>query len=409
MEAKAVNKSSDYLFPLLIIGMLFFIFGFVTWVNGTLISFFKGAFSLSNTQSTLVTFAFFIAYTVMAIPSSWLLKKTGLKKGMSIGLLIMALGCLIFIPAAKSASYELFLVALFTIGIGLTVLQTASNPYVTILGPIESAAQRISFMGVANKTAGIISQSLFGTLLLTSQNVDVSIYQKLDKVVFPYASLSGILVFLGIGIFFVKGLPDLKSETQDDLKHTDDSHESVFSHANLVLGCLALFCCVGLEVICGDYIINHGEAMGFTNNESKQFGTYFLYIMLFGYISSIFLIPKFVSQHNWLKYTSMFGVVVTLMVVFTTGIASVYSVAALGYSIAIMWPAIWPLALDGVKKHLNLASALLVMMIAGGAILPLAYGKLTDNYNSNIGFSVLLPLYLVILWFATYGYKIKKW
>src|SRR6218665_3256029 len=143
------NKS--YLGPLFLIGILFFVFGFVTWVNGTLISFFKQAFGLSNTSSYLVTFAFFISYTIMAIPSSMVLKKVGFKKGMSLGLGIMAIGTLIFVPAAKSESYPLFLVGLFTIGIGLTLLQTASNPYATILGPRESAAQRISFMGIANK------------------------------------------------------------------------------------------------------------------------------------------------------------------------------------------------------------------------------------------------------------------
>jgi MFS family permease len=170
-----MQENKNYTGPLIIIGLLFFVFGFVTWVNGTLISFFKNAFGLSNANSYLVTFAFFISYTIMAIPSSFVLKKVGFKKGMSIGLAIMAIGTFTFVPAAKAESYPLFLVGLFTIGIGLTLLQTASNPYATILGPRESAAQRISILGIANKTAGIISQKIFGGILLAGSVVGAAI------------------------------------------------------------------------------------------------------------------------------------------------------------------------------------------------------------------------------------------
>jgi glucose/galactose transporter len=403
------NKS--YIGPLIIIGLLFFVFGFVTWVNGTLIAFFKNAFGLDNSSSYLVTFAFFISYTVMAIPSSSVLKIVGFKKGMSLGLFIMAIGTILFVPAAKMESYPLFLGGLFTIGIGLTLLQTASNPYLTILGPRESAAQRISLMGIANKTAGIISQKVFGGLLLASSSVavgTVSTAEQLDKVILPYMILTGVLVVLAIVILFSKGLPEV-SEEQEGISEGASSKSSIFAFPNLVLGLLALFAYVGLEVISGDTIISYGISLGFPESEAKDFGTYTLWFMMLGYVAGIFLIPKYVSQQNWLKYSSIFGLIITALALFTTGFTSVFCIALLGLANAIMWPAIWPLALDGLGKFTKLGSALLIMMIAGGALLPLVYGKLSDLYSTQLGYWLLVPLYLFLWYYATLGHKKKNW
>jgi len=405
------NKS--YLGPLFLIGLLFFVFGFVTWVNGTLISFFKQAFGLSNTSSYLVTFAFFISYTIMAIPSSWLLKKVGFKKGMSLGLGIMAIGTLIFVPAANAESYPLFLVGLFTIGIGLTLLQTASNPYATILGPRESAAQRISFMGIANKTAGIISQKVFGGLLLAGSAVGVattSPKEELQKVVTPYLILTGVLVVLAILIQLSKGLPEVSEEQEGIDEASFNNKKSVFDFPNLVLGLITLFCYVGVEVIAGDSIISYGISLGFSTEEASQFGTYTLWLMMLGYVLGIVLIPKYVSQQTWLKLSAILGVIVTLCAIFTSGFASVICIAVLGLANAIMWPAIWPLAIDGLGKFTKIGSAWLVMMIAGGAILPLVYGAVADAIKSpQMAYSVMVPLYLFILYYAMLGYKKKTW
>jgi len=396
---------------LIIIGLLFFVFGFVTWVNGTLIAFFKNAFGLDNSSSYLVTFAFFISYTVMAIPSSSVLKVVGFKKGMSLGLFIMAIGTILFVPAAKMESYPLFLGGLFTIGIGLTLLQTASNPYLTILGPRESAAQRISLMGIANKTAGIISQKVFGGLLLAGSSVavgTVSTAEQLDKVILPYMILTGVLVVLAVVILFSKGLPEV-SEEQEGISEGASSKSSIFAFPNLVLGLLALFAYVGLEVISGDTIISYGISLGFPESEAKDFGTYTLWFMMLGYVAGIFLIPKYVSQQNWLKYSSIFGLIITAVALFTTGFTSVFCIALLGLANAIMWPAIWPLALDGLGKFTKLGSALLIMMIAGGALLPLVYGKLSDLYSTQLGYWLLVPLYLFLWYYATLGHKKKNW
>ncbi len=404
------NTKQNYLGPLIIIGVLFFVFGFVTWVNGTLIAFFKKAFNLDNTSSLLVTFAFFISYTVMAIPSSIILKKVGFKKGMALGLGIMAVGTLTFVPAAKMASYPFFLFGLFTIGIGLTLLQTASNPYVTILGPRESAAQRISIMGIANKIAGILSQRFFGSILLAGGSVGVALtsQQELDKVTVPYLILTGVLVVLAILILLSKGLPEV-SEEQDGNDAQNSTKTSVFAFPSLVLGLITLFCYVGLEVISGDTIISYGISLGFPESEAKDFGQYTLWSMLLGYVFGIVLIPKYVSQQTWLKLSSILGIAITLVSLFTTGYVSVVCIAVLGLSNAIMWPAIWPLAIDGLGKFTKIGSALLVMMIAGGAILPLLYGTLADSFGAQKAYSLLIPLYLFILYFATIGYKKKNW
>jgi MFS transporter, FHS family, L-fucose permease len=402
------DKKQSYLVPLIIIGVLFFIFGFVTWVNGTLITFFKKAFGLTNTSSYLVTFAFFISYTVMAIPSSIVLKKTGFKNGMALGLAVMAIGTLIFIPAANLVSYNLFLMGLFTIGIGLTVLQTASNPYVTIIGPRESAAQRISFMGVANKVAGILSQLFFGSLLLTG-TTEISAEESLQKVINPYIILTVVLLILAFLIKSSKNLPEPEEEQEESETNSNTAKTSVFQHPNLVLGVIALFCYVGAEVIAGDTIINYGVSLGFPEEQAKNFGTYTLAMMLLGYFLGIFLIPKFVSQQTWLKLSSLFGVIVCLIGIFTSGLVSVWMIAILGLANAILWPAIWPLALEGIGKFTKIGSALLIMAIAGGAILPLIYGQLADSIGTQKAYFVLIPLYLFILYFSISGHKKKSW
>jgi glucose/galactose transporter len=308
-------------------------------------------------------------------------------------------------------SYPLFLGGLFTIGIGLTLLQTASNPYLTILGPRESAAQRISLMGIANKTAGIISQKVFGGLLLAGSSVavgTVSTAEQLDKVILPYMILTGVLVVLAVVILFSKGLPEV-SEEQEGISEAASSKSSIFAFPNLVLGLLALFAYVGLEVISGDTIISYGISLGFPESEAKDFGTYTLWFMMLGYVAGIFLIPKYVSQQNWLKYSSIFGLIITAVALFTTGFTSVFCIALLGLANAIMWPAIWPLALDGLGKFTKLGSALLIMMIAGGALLPLVYGKLSDLYSTQLGYWLLVPLYLFLWYYATLGHKKKNW
>lgn len=406
-----MSKKNSYLGPLFIIGVLFFVMGFITWVNGTLITFFKKAFSLDNTSSYLVTFAFFISYTIMAIPCSYVVKKTGFKNGMSLALLVMAAGTLIFIPAAEMASYPVFLVGLFTIGIGLTVLQTASNPYATLLGPRESAAQRISVMGIANKGAGIISQIVIGKLLLAGATA-TDPKEELDKVVVPYLILTGILVVLAIVIRLSKGLVEVSEEEDETatIGTTAIQKTSVFQYPNLVLGVAALFCYVGVEVIAADTIISYGVSLGIPEEEARVFGAYTLGGMMFGYVLGIVLIPKFVSQQAYMIFSAVLGLLVTVIAILTTGFTSVMCIAVLGFANAVIWPALWPLALSGLGKFTKIASALLVMGISGGAVLPLVYGGIADSIGSTQqAYWIMVPLYLFILYFGLLGHKKKSW
>ena len=396
------SKSSNG--PLMIIGILFFVFGFITWVNSVLIAFFKDAFQLNNFDSLLVTFAFFISYFVMAIPSSWVLAKTGFKRGMSLGLLSMAIGTLLFIPAAKMANYPMFLFGLFVIGTGLALLQTASNPYVTILGPSESAAKRISVMGICNKVAGILSQFIFGGLFLSSGLVG---NEKLNTVITPYGIMTVILIALAIWVWF-SSLPEVEAE---EIKQEIDSvKDSVWSYPNLVLGLVAFFLYVGVEVIAGDTIINYGVSQGFDKDVAKIFTTYTLYGMLVGYIVGILFIPKYLSQQKALNYSAILGIVFSIGTIFFTGFTSVLCLALLGLANALMWPALWPLAIQGLGKFTKLGSALIIMMISGGALLPLLYGKIADQIgDTQKAYIIMIPCYIFIYFYATIGHKKSSW
>jgi glucose/galactose transporter len=385
------------------IGILFFVFGFVTWVNSVLIAFFKEAFQLNNFQSLLVTSAFFISYFVMAIPSSWVLAKTGFKNGMSFGLLAMAVGTLLFIPAAKAENYALFLLGLFVIGTGLALLQTASNPYVTILGPSESAAQRISVMGICNKVAGILSQVIFGGLLLSS----AAGAAKLETVIMPYGIMTAILVALALWVRF-STLPEVEAEESAEEKSA--SKDSVWAYPNLVLGLVAFFLYVGVEVMAGDTIINYGVSKGFSMDIAKSFTSYTLYGMLAGYIVGILFIPKYLSQSKALNYSALLGILFSIGAVVLDGYLSVLCIALLGLANALMWPALWPLAIQGLGKFTKIGSALIIMMISGGALVPLVYGSIADQLgDTQTAYAIMIPCYLFILYYATIGHKKSSW
>jgi len=386
-----------------------------------LIPYLKIACELTDFQALLVTFAFYISYTVMALPSSWLLGKLGFKNGLSFGLWIMAGGALFFIPAAFSRDYLNFLVGLFILGTGMAVLQTAVNPYITILGPIESAAKRISIMGVANKTAGAIAPLVLAYFVVKDGDDiiinNLSNMLPLDKKVFldslaervvtPYIIMAIVLFVSGFGIK-LSALPNINSEKDTNDSNEDDKN-SVFDYPYLVFGVITLFFYVGAEVIAGDTIIRYGQSLGIPLESAKNFTTYTMISMLVGYGLGIILIPRFISQRLALQISAILGIVFSVGAIFTTGFVSVFFIAILGLANALVWPAVWPLAVEGLGKHLKTASALLIMAIAGGALLPLIWGALSDKFSSQTAYVILIPAYLFILFFATKGYKIKDW
>lgn len=409
--------------PIIIIGALFFILGFITWLNGILIPYLKTACELSDFQALFVAFAFYISYTVMALPSSWVLKKTGFKNGMTVGIWVMALGALVFIPAAFTRVYAYFLLGLFILGTGMAVLQTAVNPYITILGPIESAAKRISMMGIANKVAGALAPLILAYFVVQQGDdeainnlVNLSDTEKMQfldglayRVVNPYIVMAIVLFLIGMGLKF-SNLPDIDSENNMDINEVgQEAKISVFSYPNLVLGVLTLFFYVGAEVIAGDTIIRYGDSLGIPMETAKNFTSYTMMAMVAGYILGILLIPKYISQHKALQYSAMLGVVFSILALFTSGFTSVLFVALLGLANALVWPAVWPLALKGLGPHIKTGSAMLIMAISGGALLPLVWGGLSDLYNNQIAYIILIPAYFMILFFSVKGYKMKKW
>lgn len=413
-------------YAIVIIGILFFVFGFVTWLNGTLIPFLKIACQLENDiQAFFVTFAFYMAYFFLAIPSSFLLRKTGFKNGMAWGLVVMALGSLVFIPAAQARNFSLFLTGLFIQGAGLALLQTASNPYISIVGPIESAAKRISIMGICNKVAGILSPLVLGTLVLKNTNQlneqlaattdavtkNALLDEMAGRVIVPYFVMAVILFLLALMIR-KSSLPeiDMEKEEATDLPAAAQK-QSVFQYPHLLLGVLCLFLYVGVEVMAGDAIGTYGKELGMPLEETKYFTSFTLFAMLVGYVIGIFTIPQYLSQQKALSVSAISGVLFATGAFVSQGYLAISFIALLGLSNALMWPAIFPLAISGLGRFTKIGSALLVMGIAGGALMPLLYTGLKDkgNISNHTSFFLcVLPSYLYILYYAVKGHKAGK-
>jgi FHS family L-fucose permease-like MFS transporter len=407
--------------PIIIIGALFFVFGFITWLNSVLIPYLKIACELNNVESYLVTFAFYISYLVMAVPAARILQNIGFKKGMSAGLIIMAVGALIFIPAAMTRTYILFLLGLFIQGTGLTVLQAASNPYVTILGDRESAAKRISIMGICNKVAGVIAPIALGTVVLKDADTLVdrikgmSLVEKAaelnllaSKVIVPYIIILIVLVILAV-LVYLSSLPPIDTDHEDEtLALTNVNKKSITQFPHLLLGVLTLFLYVGVEVMAGDTIIRYGSSQGIALSTAKFFTSCTLGAMILGYVVGIIAIPTYIKQDKALKVCAILGVLFSVAAVCTTGYTSVMFIALLGLANSLMWPAIWPLAIADLGRFTKIGSSVLIMGIAGGALLPLLYGYLTDLINSRVAYTILIPCYLFIWYYAASGHKIRK-
>lgn len=415
-----------------IIGLLFFIFGFISWVNAILIPYFKIACELTNFQSYLVAFAFYISYFIMSVPSSYLLKKVGFKKGMMIGLWTMALGAFIFVPAAYARTYEIFLLGLFTIGTGLSVLQTAANPYITVLGPKERAAQRISIMGICNKGAGILAPLIFAAVVLRATDTDlfkelssmheaarnVVLDELIRRVIVPYAIVGTVLFGLGLMVRY-SPLPEINTEQESiELAAANSDKKNIFQFPHLILGAIGIFLHVGTQVIAIDTIIGYANSMHINLMEAKVFPSYTLAATICGYFLGIICIPKFISQVNALRLCTLLGTALTFLIVFASGQVSVFGhvadisiwfVVLLGFANSLVWAGMWPLALDGLGRFTKVGASVMIMGLCGNAILPLVYGYFADEYSVRIAYWVLLPCYLYLVFYAFYGHKIRRW
>ncbi len=412
----------SHLGPMITIGILFFIFGFVTWLNGPLITFVKLAFELDDVNAFLVPMAFYLSYFFLALPSSAVLRSTGMKKGMALGLLVMAIGAVVFGQFTTMRHYPGALTGLFTIGAGLSLLQTASNPYISIVGPIDAAAQRIAFMGICNKFAGLLAPFVFGALVLsgldnfdarvksapTPADRDVLLDAFAGQVYWPYMIMAALLAALAFWIAR-SGLPDIQPETVNDENTIGHSAGSIFSFPHLWLGVVCLFLYVGVEVMAGDAIGIYGAGFNLPLDATRLFTSYTLFAMLVGYVAGLLIIPRFVSQERYLAISALTGVLLTVGAYLTTGYVSVGFIAALGFANAMMWPAIFPLAIKGLGRHTETGSALLIMAIAGGAILPYLYALLKLHIDFQLAYLALaLPSYLYILYYGVRGHQVGQ-
>lgn len=433
------KAATSTLGPMIIIGVLFFLFGFITWLNGALIPFLQIVCELTEAQALFIAFAFYIAYVVMALPMSWVLDKTGYKNGMALGLVGIAVGSLLFIPAAYSQAFSVFLLAQFIVGTGLTILQTASNPYIVKIGPSETAAVRISIMGLLNKFAGFLAPIIFTALVLSDfENVNVQFMETLSEaakaekitalsnaLVMPYIYMTIVLLVLAF-VLKRSSLPELDlSSDKGELGQVTDEAKSITQYPQLILGVVALFLYVGVEVIAGDTIGLFGSQLGVANATSLT--SYTMAFMVLGYLLGLVLIPRVINQAQALTASAVLGLILSVLIVYadneSTSISntlwvwmgvpalpnSITLIAILGFANAMVWPAVWPLALEGLNKLTARASALLIMGISGGAILPVCYGYFAGVSSSQNAYWMMLPCYGFILYYALIGHKKRKW
>ncbi|MNE09654.1 L-fucose-proton symporter [compost metagenome] len=430
MTSTALDRKTT-LVSIGIIGLMFFIFGFVSWVNAILIPYFKIACELSNFQSYLVAFAFYISYLLMSMPASYILKKLGYKNGIMVGFWIMAMGALLFVPAAYGRTYLIFLVGLFTLGTGLTVLQTVANLYITLIGEKERAAQRISMMGICNKGAGILAPLIFSYVILRPQ--DNTLFNQLEamdevsrvialdelilRVVWPYTVVSGVLFLIGVLVKF-SILPELDQQEATIVDGQRINKKGIFQFPHLVLGALAIFLHVGTQVIAIDTIINYAGSMGLSLLEAKALPSYTLTATICGYLCGIVLIPKICSQRLALKFCTILGLMLALLVCTSHGSVyflnkdldiSVWFIVLIGLPNALIWAGIWPLALEGLGSYAKQGSALLIMGLSGNAVLPLLYGLWADAVDVKSAYWILIPCFLYLVFYAFKGHRLRTW
>lgn len=425
-----VKPIQSSILPMAIVAVLFFILGFATWLNGSLMPYLSQILDLTPFQGSLILFSFYIAVTFTALPSAAVIRKVGYKNGMALGMGVMMLAGLLFIPAAKSQMFPLFLLAQLVMGTGQTLLQTAINPYVVRLGPEESAAARISVMGILNKGAGVIAPMVFTALILSNftdtvgtELTQLQIDDMANSLVFPYLGMALFIGLLGIAVK-MSSLPELEKEEVSE-ENSKDNIKSVLARPNLALGVIAIFVYVAVEVIAGDTIGTYALSLGVENYSVMT--SYTMVCMVVGYILGIILIPRFISQQKALMVSATLGLLLVLAVITGDESSTVIAdtllvpfggialpdtlmfIAVLGLANAIVWPAVFPLALSGLGKLTSTGSALLVMGIAGGAFGPMFWGLVSGVSSLQMGYSVMLPCYLFILFYAVKGHKLTSW
>ncbi len=417
MKLSEETRLKGYIVPLVIVGLIFFVIGFGVGISGFLTPALRQAFDLNTGQAYLVTFAIFSAFVIFGRPAAWVITKIGYRKAMVIAFLVMALGMLVFVPSARAVSFPLFLVALFIGGIGNTLLQASVNPYVTIIGPLESAAKRMSMMGIMNKMAWYVAPIFLG-LFIDLQEV------RLDDVVMPFYLVAGILFVLGLGVYFAplpevvaKGEEVLEEGSEEDTSYSKDK-TSIWQFPHLLIGAVAIFLYIGIEILPMASVIDFARVTFGDVPNLEHYAIYVTMGLVAGYIFGVITIPKLLSQTRALVIFSVLGILSTLALVLAPVQYAFYGLLLVSFSNSLMWPAIWPLAIADLGRFTKIGSSILVMGIVGGAIIPLLFGFLVDLGETITGASsvsnyqwaylIMAPCYAFILYFALHGHKIRR-
>ncbi len=406
------SKRKGTVIPLMLVGVMFFVIGFGVGISGFLIPALKSAFNLTTGQSYLVTAAIFSAFVIFGRPTGWVIKKIGYRRSMVLAFLIMALGMWMFVPSSNAVSFPLFLLALFVGGIGNTLLQGSVNPYVTILGPLETAAVRMSLMGIMNKMAWWLAPVFLG-IFIDLKDV------KVDDIILPFYIVTAILVALAIFVNFAP-LPEVKAEGEDEEAADESSYAagktSVLQFPHLMLGVLALFLYVGIETLPMASIIDFARATFGEVDNLESYAKFVTLGLVAGYIFGVVAIPRFVSQKKALISFAALGIISTLLLIYLPADYAFYALLLASFSNSLMWPAIWPLAMKDLGKFTKAGASMLVMAIVGGAVIPLIFGVIVDAVKATevavvadyqAGYWVMVPCYLFILYFAVAGHKIR--
>ena len=397
-----MGDNKKYIVPLAFIGMMFFTVGFAVGINGYFVPFLENNLNLTSAQSYLVVAATFVAFLVFSFPASSIINKIGYKRTMSLSFFLFAVAFAMFIPAARMESFALYLLACFISGTANTILQAAINPYVTILGPIDSAARRISIMGICNSLA-LSLPSVF-IAAVTRKPIEQVGLNDLDA---PLFIIIGVVVLLGILTFFAP-LEEIKAEGEENEEDCPYAagKKSIWQFPHLILGALALFVYVGVENLALLTVLDYAKDLGLPNPENYTIWPGIG--MAAGYILGIIFIPQYISQVKALRICTWLALIMSLAIVLTPGPVSVWFVALLSFACSLMYPAIWPLAIVDLGKFTKKGSSLLVASIGGGALIPVLFGFMKDWLGSQNAYWICLPFYLLIMYYAYYGYKIRK-
>ncbi|MDO9373587.1 MAG: L-fucose:H+ symporter permease [Ferruginibacter sp.] len=416
-QIKAPTKT--LLVPFILVTSLFFLWGMAHNLDSILIPHLKKACDLNNRQSTLVDTSVFFAYFLMAIPAGMLLKKWGYKSGIITGLLLFAVGCFLFVPAANTRSYELFLLALFIIGCGLAILETAANPYAAILGPPASAGIRLNLAASFNGLAAVIAP-LVGTAFILSgvehssealaaMPLDVKegyLANEANAVKLPYIILGVVLLSVAILFCFFK-FPEVKDETRIAKPM---AFIKAFRHRHLSWAVLAQFAYVGAQVCVTSFFIRMAKQGGGIDEKTAGYYlvVYGLLFMAGRFIGTFFL--KYIASHRLLLIYAGIASLLCILAIWSQGASVIYSLGALGFFMSIMFPTIFSLGLTNLGEETKIGASLLVMSIVGGAIFPYLMGTIIDLNGDDIqiGYSVPLACFIVIVLFALTGYKPAK-